>query len=158
MTAEQDPEGILSTFSEIISILEKNLKYIDSLGMGEETVRDYRKVILYLKSRPLDEIGHILGKHPVKKKAAKKTEPEKNEEELANMTIEQVRRVLISPNTSRSCLERLASARFGVTRGALSSLRSRDALVTKIFTLLAHEGTHEAISRAAEGQADDRKD
>lgn len=158
MTTDRNSEDILSSFSEIISILEKNLKYIDSLGMGEETLRDYRKVILYLKGRSKEDIEIILGKQTSKKKSPKEAEPQISDEELASLTAEQVKAELLSSKWTRSLLERLASVRFGVTKGALSSLRSRDALIDKLLTLLAHEGTHESISRVVGYETSDPLD
>lgn len=151
MTIDRDSEDILSSFSEIISLLEKNLKYLDSVGVDEKMMKDYRKVILHLKGRSTDEIIHILGKHKLNKNSLKEAEPQITDEELTSMTSEQIRTELLSLKLSRSFLERIASVRFGVTTGALSMLRSRDALIDKLSTLLAHEGTHEAISRVVVG-------
>jgi len=47
--------------------------------------------------------------------------------------------------TSRRLLERIATLRFGVTRGGLSALRNRDALVEKLRTLIGNESTHDSI-------------
>lgn len=152
MTVDQVTKNILSNFGEIISLLEKNLKYIDSLGIDEQRVGDYRKVILYLKGLSTEEIGHILSKQSSKKKSSKEEEPQITDEELVSMTCEQVKVELLSPKLTRSVLERFASVRFGVTKGALSTLRSRDALREKLFTLIANEQAHEAISRAIVGQ------
>jgi hypothetical protein len=158
MTLDRSTKDSVSSFDKIVSLLEKNLKYIDSLGINEETVQDYRKVILYLKGISTEEISHILSKQSSKKKPSKESEPQITDEELTNMTSEEVKAKLQSLKLPRLALERLASVRFGVTKGALSSLRSREALRDKLFTLIENEEAHNAISRAVKGQEIDGKE
>lgn len=153
MTREDGFEEQAGRYAEIVSLLEKNLRYLESLGMGEDTLRDYRRVLSHLRSRSQSEIGRILG-GAAKTKPSTKTEPDLSDEEISRLKSDQIKRWLSKEKVTRVFLERLASIRFGVTKGALSALRSRESLVEKIQTLLANEGTHEAISQAASAQSD----
>lgn len=154
MNVGRDSKKQKESFIEIITLLEKNLRYVESLGMDEQTLQDYRKVLSYLRARSPDEIDRILEKPTSRKTRQTDTEPDLTDEEIGRLKGEQIKRFLAAQKVSRSFLERLASIRFGVTKGALSTLRNREALVGKIQTLLAHEGTHEAISRAGMDQPD----
>lgn len=139
-------------FFEVITLLEKNLKYIDSLGVNTDILHDYRKIVAYLKTRNKNEIESILGPRPSPKKLVKKAEPELTDAQVANLTNDQIKALLDSQNTTRKLLERVAALRFSVSRGALSSLRTSEALRDKLATLMSNEGTHEAIARVVIGQ------
>jgi hypothetical protein len=72
-----------------------------------------------------------------------------SEEEIRAMPIEKILDLASNKETSRKHLEQIASVRFGVTRGGLWVLRSRDALGERIRTLVSNENTHGSITRAA---------
>lgn len=154
MSVERDSKKKREGFAEIILLLEKNLRYIESLGMDVETLQDYRKVLSHLRTRSPDEIERIIGKQASRPIRRGDAEPDLTDDEMSRLKGEQVKRFLDAPKISRAFLERLASVRFGVTKGALSTLRNREALVEKINTLLAHEGTHDVIARAGLEQPD----
>lgn len=140
-------------FAEVLGLLEKNLRYLESLGVKETTTEDYRKVLAYLRTRSPSEVSKIFSKDPIRRKPKVSLDPILTDEEISQLGPEQIRKFLVEETISRMFIERLAAARFGVTKGALSTLRSRNALTEKIQTLLSHEGTHEVISRAASGQS-----
>lgn len=145
-TSGDDPAG---AFHEVISLLQKNLKYLELLDLDPVTVKAYKKIIAYLKRRTEKDIAGILGTPRKKPRTiASRSDPTMSDEEIGNLSGEQITALLYSPTVSRKFLERLASIRFAVSTGALSALRSRDALVDKLNTLVSHEGTHDAISRA----------
>lgn len=154
MNVEKDLNEQLESYAEVLSLLEKNLRYIESLGIGEARLQDYRKILSHLRTKSPTDIGKILGNKAAKKRQKRDEEPNLTDEEISRLKGEQIELHLDAQKLSRSFLERLASVRFGVTKGALSMLRSREALTDKIRTLLTHESTHEAISRAALGQPD----
>lgn len=154
MSVEKDIKDQSESYAEILSLLEKNLRYLESLGISEVLLQDYRKVLSHLRTKSPAEVGKILGKTAAKKAQQREAEPSLTDQEIVELNGEQIEQYLDAPKVSRSFLERLASLRFAVTKGALSTLRSREALKDKIRTLLTHEGTHEAISRAALGQSE----
>ncbi|NMQ06237.1 hypothetical protein E4Q08_13760 [Candidatus Accumulibacter phosphatis] len=153
MNNDRDSNEQLEGFAEVIELLDKNLRYLESLGFGEATTQDYRKILSYLRSRSSSEVAKILGKNLTRRKPKGVPDPVLTDEEITQLRPEQIKKFLVDEKISRTFLEHLAALRFGVTKGALSTLRSRDALIEKVQTLLAHEGTHEAISRAASGQS-----
>lgn len=156
MNNEKDSKEHLDTFAEVVALLEKNLRYIEVLGIDDVTLQAYRKVLSHLRAKSPEEIGRILGGKVPGKKPLKYIDPDLTEEQVARLSGEQIKQYLDAQNVSRKFLERIATIRFGMAKGALSALRSREALTEKLHTLLEHESTHEAISRAALGkQADD---
>jgi hypothetical protein len=142
-------------FRDVLTLLEKNHAYLSALGLDEATLNDYRRLIGYLKRRSPVEVDDLLRAAAVDARASKVPAEDISDAIIAEWSHDEVQENLCSPKLTRAFLERLASVRFGMTRGALSSLRSIDALRDKILTLLAHEGTHAAISRvaSAEGQS-----
>ena len=151
MNKNQPIDAPTLIFKEVISILEKNGRYLDVVGLKPATRVAYRKTIAYLKRLHVDEIEMILGtKKRPQGRRKKFSDPEISDAELRNLSADQIRNYAFSNDVSRSFLERIARYRFGMTSGALSVHSNRSALVDKLNTLLGHERTHEAITRAIE--------
>ena len=141
-------DDLIGVFNEVVALLEKNLKYLEHVNLNPTTAKAYKKTITYLKRRTEKEIASILGIQKQKtRRTRNQSDPEMSDEEIRSLTGEQIK-ALSSTTVSRKFLEQLASVRFGVSTGALSVLRNRKALVDKLNTLVNHEGTHDAISRA----------
>ena len=149
---DKDP---IEVFRDVTSILEKNCRYLESVELNPVTLSAYKKVIRYLKRRSGDEIRGILGirKQRTRPKSHRE-DPRISDDEILRLPLEQINQFLASTDVSRKFLERLASVRFGVSTGALSTLHGRAALVDKLRTLVGHEGTHDAISRAIGSSGD----
>lgn len=147
MTGLPTNSDLAEDFAEVIELLEKNLKYLDSLGLDLAALRGYRKVISFLKARSTREVETILGARNSAKKPLRQKEPQLTDAEIERLTNDEIRSLLNSPDVARNVLERIASLRFAVTRGALSSLRTREALRDKLARLLSNEETHGAIVR-----------
>ncbi|HTL72321.1 MAG TPA: hypothetical protein VL863_03380, partial [bacterium] len=86
-------------------------------------------------------------------KIRKKFEPEMSEQEISAISFSKILELATDPNTPRKQLERIATVRFSVTKGGLSMLQNRHALVEKIRTLINNEDTHNSITRVAEQQS-----
>ena len=153
MNIKKNSDTLTESYSRVISLLEKNFRYVDALEIDKETIDNYRQVIAYLRHRSPAEIQKILSAGSSRK--IKLTRDafghDFTDEHIARLDSEKINDLLSSDITSRSFLERLATVRFGVTKGALSTLRSRNSLKEKIENLLAHESTHKVISKAASG-------
>lgn len=152
MSDQSANRNVLQEFAEVISLLEKNWKYVDSLGMDSTTIQDYRKVISFLKSRSEPEIRSILLARASAKKESKNQDSTLTDAEIVDLCAEKIKALISAPDSGRKLLERIATLRFAVTRGALSNLRTRDALRDKLTTLLSNEGAHAAIARLIASQ------
>ena len=153
MINKYDSNGLMERHKNVLDVLEKNLKYIESIGVDSVVVNDYKKVISYMKSKTLVEVSHVLGGYSSKKK---KSVSAVEDIDFARMSLHEVREKINSPKATRGLMENIASGRFGVSKGGLSMLRTRDALKDKIESLLSNEGAHEVISQVVTG--DKRKD
>ena len=151
MNKNQPVDDPTVAFKEVIAILEKNGRYLEAVGLNPSTRTAYRKTVAYLKRLHVDEIAMILGAGRGTRETRKRfSDPTMSDDELRNLSAEQIQNYISSKDISRSFLERMARLRFGMTAGALSVHGSRAALVDKVKTLLGHEGTHEAITRIIE--------
>ncbi len=109
----------------------------------------YKELLHYLKSQSPEKAAEIIGlghSKTLRQKAA----PRFSDEQIRAMTKNEVKDIATNPAIPRRDLEQIASVRFGVTRGGLSNLRSRDALVQKLLTLIGNESAHESIARAVD--------
>lgn len=143
MMNKLDSNGLMDRHKNVLDVLERNLKYIESIGVDSLLVSDYKKVISYMRSKTLVEVSHVLGGYGSKKKSVKSVE----DLDFARMSLDEVRERINSPKATRGLMEGIASGRFGVSKGGLSMLRTRDALKDKIESLLSNEGAHEVISQ-----------
>ncbi|WP_416310712.1 hypothetical protein [Pseudomonas sp. W03] len=143
----------MSRHKKVVSLLEKNLRYLESVGVDSSLVCDYKSLLAYLKSRSLVEVLHILGDanikdNPVERRAL-------DVDRIERMSPDEIAERIRSPKTTRLMMEKIASTRFGITRGGLSSLRSRDALKEKLESMLRNELAHRAITNVALGNVVD---
>jgi hypothetical protein len=142
-------------YEKVLKILSLTEKYLLGLNTDSATLTSFRKLLRYLRSRPATSIPEIIGGVSSKKGSV----PQKvglSDEAIRSMSVETILDLASDKGVPRRQIERIASVRFGMTRGGLSTLRSRDALVEKLRTLIGNEVTHESITRAATQQLSSR--
>jgi hypothetical protein len=140
-------------YRELLALHERTLKYLQSIEFDPELLDTYRTVLHHLRTRTDEQIHSILElgtRQKVQKRETATDDPA--DIAIERMTLDQVREHVTRESTSRRLLERIAAIRFGVTRGAISSAKSRDALIEKITTLVRNEDTHGSITRAVESR------
>ena len=138
-------------YQKLLRVMRHTAKYLEGLDIDPGVLKSYKQLVHFLRSRPADAISDILrGTSSSNPKSGKEVQADLSEDEIQAMTIEKILDLAYSPETSRKHLEQIASLRFGVTKGGLSALRSRQALGEKIRTLVSNESTHGSITRAAE--------
>ena len=157
MNTKSSQSDSAAAYAELLALLEKNLKFIVGVGLDDKRASNYRSLLAYLRSRSTPEIERILRQHDgaSSKKAMRKIDTPKHSEltdgEILQMSAVELGERLRSGLLPRSVLERIATARFSITTGALSVLRNRGALQEKLLNVLSNEDTHKAIARVAEG-------
>jgi len=143
-------DDLVKTHRELLSLFERTYKYLDSVHADRSLLDAYKRLLRYLLNRPDETVYQILGNPshslsmPVREPALGLTD-----QEINCLTGERIQELASDPKLRRKDLERIAAIRFGVSKGALSSLRSRRALLDKLATLIGNEQTHESIGRAA---------
>ncbi|MEI7143736.1 hypothetical protein WCT84_09105 [Pectobacterium brasiliense] len=148
MTPPKSLNVKVKEYQEVLQIFKKNLKYIETLGIDKSHLQTYRLILNYLNDKNVDEIQEVLDKNAIQRKPKNTLSSQLNDENIKELSKDELKSLTSTQKLTRSSLERIAIVRFGVPKGSLSVLRTRDALIQKILTLLAHEDTHEIISSA----------
>jgi hypothetical protein len=157
MNPEHDRPDLATEYQNLLSMLARTGKYLEGLNADPSVLKSYRRLLRYLRSQPAERFPEIIGESAHSgEKPGKKYEPELSEQEINTMAFTAILNLASSQETPRKLLERIATVRFGVTRGGLSALRNRDALVEKLRTLIGNESTHDSITRAAGQQSPGR--
>jgi len=141
-------DGLSSRYKDVLSVIERNLKYLESVGLDAQLGQDYKKVLAYLKSRSLVESFSMLDGKVSRSVVKKDAISSMTSDEIAKLTLSDIRKKISAPDVSRSSIEKVASVRFGVSKSGLSSLKSKEALIEKMNNLLSNESVHEIISRS----------
>ena len=152
MNSEKNCSDLVIRYQNLLKMMNRTAKYSEEVNADPALVKSYRRLLRYLRSRPPESLHEILGDTTGKsEKAGGKAEPQLSDQEIYEMTFEQILDLGMNQETPRKWLERIATVRFGVTRGGLSALRTREALVAKIRTLIDNESAHDSIRRVSDG-------
>ena len=150
MNSENNRPELPVGHRELLKLLVRTGKYFEDLGIDPSLLVSYKRLVRYLRSQHADNLSKILGDvSPRREKAGKEKEVELPAAQISEMPSQVILELALDPKTPRKLLERIADLRFSVTKGALSALRTRDALVEKLRNLIENEATHESIGRAA---------
>jgi hypothetical protein len=133
----------------LVKAIQGNAKYLQALGFENQLVGDLKNLADFVRRMNVEQAADLLGSQRPAKKVTSEKKIDISDEQIQAMSSEDLTALLSTADVSRSTLERVAAIRFSVTRGALSMLRSRDALRDKIATLMSHVRTHNAIRRVA---------
>ena len=150
MTEIHESPDAADRFRRLMAILEANQKYLQAARVEDDILVAYKELLRYLRSRPPATKAEIVGPRRASQVYSKTAAPQFSEDQIRAMTATEVSALASNPEITRRQLEQIARIRFGVTTGGLSNLRTRDALVQKLLTLVGHEATHESISRAVD--------
>jgi hypothetical protein len=150
MKPKDAPEDIEPEYQKLLALLSATLRYLEGIGADPNVLNSYRRLLRYLRSRQSVAIAEILGEPASKKKKSTDTSlPPPSDDDVVRMTPARIVELASNPDIPRAHLEKIAIVRFGMTKGGISSLRSRSALIDKLRTLIGNEGAHDAIARVA---------
>lgn len=147
----------VDNFNDVLHILDKNLKYVEQLGIPAQTIHAYKKILAYLRGCSKADIENIFGvkSFDIKSKQQSAAEfLEISEKDILELSPARVFDIIADQKMPRRILEQVAAQRFGLTKGGISSLRTRSALVEKMVRMLEHEATHQSIARVASGASE----
>jgi hypothetical protein len=155
--ANREAEVAIADLEMAIALCKMNIAYLQNIGLEVKQVEAYRRVVAYLEVKLKSRVHQPVGKPAAGKARRRPDEPPLlTDEEIAKLTGDEVVTHLHQEKLPRLQIERLAAIRFSVTRGALSTLRTRAALIEKLMTLVANERTHDSISRAVRSEENGR--
>jgi hypothetical protein len=161
MTQRKDKQSTMLQYRKLMLLQERTFKFLKHIELDEDLLDVYQRLLRYLRTRNDEQISKMLGLGGLGAEDRSKTRTavmEDSDSSIENWSLEQVRERLAFKSLPRQSLERIAAIRFGVTRGALSTLRGRDALVRKLTTLIENESTHGAIATAVRLRKDNTSD
>jgi hypothetical protein len=144
---------IKDRFRLLVQVLDRGSKFLDAAGVDQDLSKMYRQLLTHLRSRTDTEIEAILGtSNRTKVQRAKPLL--RSDEEVAQLTAEQVKVIIDDTQQTRAHLAQIATLRFGMSSSAITQLGSRQALVEKLKTLLEHEQVQDSIARVASAKED----
>lgn len=147
---ETRSSDLLLEYQNLLKVLAHTAKYLEGVHADVGILKSYQRLLRYLRSQPADKIPEILGAPGRDGKALREPrELQRSDLEISALTFAEILDLASNKETSRKQLERIATVRFGMTRGGLSALRNRDALVEKLRNLVSNENAHDSITRAA---------
>lgn len=144
--------GDVLRYRKVVALLEQTLKFLQNAHLEPEIAQTYKALLHHLRSRSDQQVEAMLGRKPKARGGASPGlfDDDLTDEQIGRMSLDEVGRWIESKSSPRRLIERIAARRFGVTKGAISSLHSREALIEKILTLIRNERAHASIERAVE--------
>ena len=149
MKKKKTAEPPKEQYFRALALLDNTSKYLKSAGSDIDLLHTVGRLVKYLRGRTSSEIHTILGSVETQQPAQNFAEEQETEEQVSNLTVDELRQILADAKVSRKTLERIAKIRFGVTAGSLSTLRDKQSLHEKLLTLIANEVTHDSIAKLA---------
>lgn len=147
--SENSKQDIDTPFDGVLKLVEAYHKLLLQVKSDHSAVDDLGKLLGNLRRLSVPEREVLLAsKRSQGTSFLRNRTPDVPEDIVIAMTIGDVLGVLENTETTRHQLERIASLRFGMSRGAISPL-PKEALIEKMRTLAEHESTHASIARAA---------
>ena len=137
----------------LLKVLATHFHSLASAKCDEVLLKQYSALLRFLRSRKgrsLEELFGAADRHRSRGTATLNTE------QLREMTLEKLEKLVNDEATTRANLEFVAAERFSVPRGSMRSFSNRQMLVAKLRTLIANERTHQTIGAVARGQGKER--
>lgn len=139
----ETPDG---KYFRALAFLDDTLKYLKNAESDTDLLHTVGCIVKYLRDKTSSEIHMMLGNVETQQPAINFASEQETEEQISNLTVDQLRLRLSDAKISRKTLERIAKIRFGVPTGALSMLRDKKSLHEKLLVMIANEVTHDSIA------------
>lgn len=149
MKRKKAAETSKEQYLRALALLDDTSKYLKNAGSDIDLLYTVGRLVKYLRGKTSSEIHMILGSVETQQPIINFAAEQETEEQISNLTADQLRQRLADTKVSRKTLERIAKIRFGVPTGALSTLRDKKSLQDKLLTLIANEVTHDSIAKLA---------
>ena len=137
----------LFAFKQVLKLFEYQLKGIEKIGVNSNIISVYGALLKYLRTLKSEQITAILDKNQDSQQ--KKDNSDKYDEQLFNLNLDEIKAKVESEDSTRKNFQKIASTRFGMTRGEISSISSKERLVEQLIILINNEKAHQSIKRMA---------
>lgn len=140
-------------FKQVLKLLNYQLNSIEEIGADPAVISVYRCLVRHLGTLNNKELDTILEtQHPLQKHEAKSND---FDEQLFKLNLDEIGTIVQSKDSTRKHLEKIATVRFGMTRGEISRISSKNRLVEQLTTLINNEKAHQSIKRMASSKEKD---
>ncbi len=135
-------------FKKLIKLLKLNYRILEDSYADKNLLLVYNKLLNHLDKSSYEDIEEFFSENTeIKKNQYVKTELTKNE--ILNLELDGINRIINEKETTRKSLETIASVRFGMTRGEISQTKNKEKLIEKLQNFIDNEKTHVVIMRQA---------
>lgn len=137
-------------FKQVLKLLDYQLKSIEEIEADSTLISVYKSLLKHLRTLNGNQIDAILEAQRTSQKQESKND--ETDEELLKLSLDDIEAIVQSEDSTRKHLEKIATARFGMTKGELSSIPNKDRLVAQLTTLINNEKAHQSIKRMASSE------
>ena len=146
----ENGKGIANEYKKLIKLLENNYKYLLEANANSKILANYKSLLQHLKSRKEHDINLIIGASKTSKQSKQKIEL--SNDQINNLDLEEIQKLLEDKNTSRKIIEFIAIMRFDMTESEAKGISNKQKFVDQIFSIIENEKTHDSIKRIASKQ------
>lgn len=143
----EDFSDKVSVFKRVLTLLEYQLKALKKIGVNSDLISVYGSLLQYLRTLNSDQIKVFLERKHVSRE--ERSEDNEYDEQLFKLNLDEIKLIVQSEESTRKYLEKIATVRFGMTKGELSSISNRSRLVEQLTMLINNEEAHKSIKRMA---------
>ena len=136
---------------QLVKSLTNTLRGLEIADANPGLLLAYQRLVDHLNSG--SELSNaIFGAHLSPKRQSQSVYMSMSDGEIAQLSNDDLEKLLASEDVPKSQLAQIAAIRFSVTKGAISKL-SKETLRLKLQNLIENEKTHQAIGRVARGSS-----
>src|SRR5437867_2212141 len=108
----------IGSIKTLLRVLSKHYDVLASAGSDKTLLKDYFALLKFLRSARGAEIDRIFFRTTTQLPKSAQSQPQFNDSDIANFSIEQLEKFLNDEGTPRKFLERIAIHRFNVPVGS----------------------------------------
>lgn len=133
---------------QLVRSLTNTLRGLEIANADAALLLAYQRLLANLSTGNTGLLNALFGECSSVKRDVQSARSSMSDDEIAQLSDEDVEKLLESKDAPKAQLAQIATIRFSVTKGAVSKL-SKEALRLKLQSLIENEKTHQAIGRAA---------
>lgn len=143
-----DDSEIKADFRLLVKSLNNTLRGLELANSDPGLCLAYQKLLSFLTNNDARLAEEIFGTREITKRQNSGTDNLFSYDDIAQLSIEDIEKILLNNDLPKTSLAQIAEIRFSVTKGTVSR-SSREALCSKLRILIENEKTHQAIGRVA---------
>jgi len=146
----ENEKDMLTEYKQLIKLLENNYNYLFGAKANSNILGNYKNLLQHLKSRKEHDINLIIGGSKSSKLPKRKIEL--SDDQINNMSLEEIHKLLENKKTPRKVIEIIAVKRFGMSNSEVKSIGNKQKLIDQLFSIIENFKTHDSIKRIASKQ------